>query len=227
MKPYTDCGGLVLGEPEVDMTIRVQMTMEADSGLPEDRVVNVWHTRGSKGDPAGNEGVADIFRNFYIAIGPLISGWISRADAPVLSFYDLADPEPRVPFYEQNAGFPGPASSDDLPTEVAICTSFRGNYISGTPNARRRGRIYVGPLTQACLGDDGRPATTARDTIAEATEGLVNALLDYEDGIRQLVVYSRVDNQASNVTQGWVDNEFDTQRRRGRRATARTRWFIG
>jgi len=38
------------------------------------------------------------------------------------------------------------------------------------------------------------------------------------------VVYSPTNGNTVNVDNGWVDNAFDTQRRRGLAVTARTNW---
>jgi hypothetical protein len=64
---------------------------------------------------------------------------------------------------------------------------------------------------------------------ADMTAGA--ALLLTTDGVSLPVtnaslwgVHSRKNNNINAVTNGWIDNEFDTQRRRRILATARTLW---
>lgn len=67
---------------------------------------------------------------------------------------------------------------------------------------------------------------TLVDTLVAATERLVTTVGDVATSTF-LGVYSRVDGLIRPITSGWVDNEFDTQRRRQRDATARTEWDVG
>lgn len=102
--------------------------------------------------------------------------------------------------------------------EAAICLSFYAER--NLP--RQRGRIYCGPLNGAITGQDRPGSTPIANVLAlgSALSGLGGADVDW-------VVYSPTLSGAAGehvykrVTNVWVDNEFDVQRRRGLRSTTR------
>jgi hypothetical protein len=117
-----------------------------------------------------------------------------------------------------------------LPDEVACCLSYRHfPYDAGINPQSQRGRIYFGPLNPDAFEGSGggdewntppRPATAFKNILAAAASDLEDA----NDADNTWIVYSRVLDQGFAVTDGWIDNAFDTQRRRGVAATARTLW---
>jgi len=129
----------------------------------------------------------------------------------------------------------GPA----LPAECAVCCTTGGfaelgDWPATEASARsRRGRFYVGPLDSGVVTSDsveayyGRPSTAVRDAIAlgaktigeHVTGGLVPSGISW-------VVYSRAVRTVTQILGGYVDNEFDTQRRRGMDPTERTEWGL-
>ena len=145
-----------------------------------------------------------------------------------------------------------PVSAVDIPSEVAVCFSFHAAYGTSVeegaidtsipsseeaidqgaptthtgrdrPRARVRGRIYVGPLSFGAVKTSGGAQCTVADDLVTALVGAGGA------GPRLLAltganwrVWSRRNAAVYTVTTGWVDNEFDTQRRRRIKATART-----
>jgi hypothetical protein len=191
-----------------------------DSGLAEDVVVNAWsfNTAATKDNGQGMA-IVTALQDFYDSLvtfrSSLLNGFVT------FKFYDRADATPRVPWLQEtrNVG----TSDSALPPEVALVTSFKAAPVSGQPPARRRGRVFIGPLSQGALSNTtGRP-----------TEGVLNALSlasfqllqDSEaTGDWSWTIWSPTDNAAREVFEGWVDNEFDTQRRRGIRATNRGAW---
>lgn len=194
---------------------RCQFEIPYDSGLPEDKVVNVWHCTAP--DPTE---AADFIANvigFYQSIDEHFSAVVNAStDACSVKAYNLDDPIPRAPEVEDTFTL-ADATGGELPLEVAICLSFQGDQISGQPQARRRGRIYLGPLETGVVDLDGFVATAVHQDIATAAGVLLAA-----SGLWDWVVYSPTEDTSADVTNGWVDNEFDTQRRRGRVATARS-----
>jgi hypothetical protein len=98
--------------------------------------------------------------------------------------------------------------------------SFQGTPLSGTPQSRRRGRIYFGPFRTSGLNTQGRPAAGLITSLVNAGD----ALLAASDAAAnwQWVIWSPTTGLEVGVANGWVDDEFDTQRRRGRVPTART-----
>lgn len=144
----------------------------------------------------------------------------------------------------QNAG-----GAAGLPAEVAVCLSFQGflgidapieggqvelptpraavrmgapaTHLGTTrPRARTRGRVYMGPLSQAALGQEvaGRMTIQAnfRTTLSEAAKALMDA------AAFTWMQWSRSANRLQTISDAWVDDAFDTQRRRGERFINKT-----
>lgn len=202
-------------------TIRALTTMPMDSGITEDAVTNTWHFTTT--DPVNGidlDAIATALQNWYLAVDTYMSPKFTGAG--LVKFYDLADLEPRPPIQENAIAFV-PSTSDGLPSELAICMSFQGARVAGQAQARRRGRVYLGPLSLNILGGSAasdRPSSTAVTAIAAAGD----ALLAASDAASSWswVVYSPTNDNTVTVTNGWVDNAFDVQRRRGLDATSRT-----
>lgn len=117
---------------------------------------------------------------------------------------------------------PTATTSSQLPPEVALCSSVAATTDPGDKPARRRGRIYLGPLTAVVVSDLGiHPDTVFVNNIRLAEIQLIEDLgaLDCERA-----VWSRTDHAFFPVVRGWIDNAWDTQRRRGLEATSRTSW---
>lgn len=130
---------------------------------------------------------------------------------------------------------------DNLPTEVACVCSLEAvgraeapvNVPAGVPGPegdlrprqRKSGRIYIGPLNTFASGGSPapvRPAANFIDTIHDAADRLHDGLTATM-APAQWGVWSRKDAEVNDVVAVTVDNAFDTQRRRGPRATTRTR----
>lgn len=191
-----------------------QTVLWMDSLLPEDYAINTWHLDVNSVDPV--DGATEFFADittFFLAIDT----YLSRQLEGTMAFraYDMSEPEPRVPIYINGSALtPG---SGQLPSEVALCMSFQGVRVSGENQARRRGRVYLGPLGITVTG--GRPDSTAITAIAAAG----GQLLSDSDNATNYTwsVYSATDDLLVAVNNGWVDNAFDTQRRRGISPTSR------
>lgn len=200
--------------------VLVQTTLWMDSGLPEDYAVNTWHINTTAVDPAA--GMAAFFadlQTFYTSIDNYLSSLCEGTLA--VRGYNMDDPTPRVPFFIDGVALTVGTSS--YPTEVAMCLSFQGARISGENQARRRGRIYLGPLSPTTGdGATGRPTTTFRTDCLAAMDTLADDAL--ADPTYAWVVWSEAAGSGTVVTNGWVDNAFDTQRRRGLDPTVRTSW---
>lgn len=96
-----------------------------------------------------------------------------------------------------------------MPPELAVC----GSYRAGSPyTKRRRGRIYLGPLSG--LAHDtttGRITADCRNSLRESMRKLAS---ESAANPMRWVIASRVGNSASLITEGYVDEHFDVQRRR-------------
>jgi hypothetical protein len=128
-------------------------------------------------------------------------------------WYRESDTKPRAPIRITTWNLTASPTGNPLPSEVCLCMSFQATQVSGVPQARRRGRIFIGPLDVTSLETDGRPPSTARLAINNAGGALLDA--SQASTTWKWAVYSRVLGTGSDVANGWVDNAFDIQRRRG------------
>lgn len=210
---------------------RVQFVWGRDNGLTEDDITNTWYIQSdntsSIGATEGNE-MADAVRGFHHAI----RSWMSSVlvSTPHVSVFDMQDPEPRAPVYEED--YTGSSTaSDGLPSELAVVLSFQAAVVSGANMRRRRGRVYLGPLSPACFSTsesagDYRVNSSFITAIDSAYTAFVAALTLAE---HTHVIYSPTTNEGAAlassywpVATAWVDNAADIQRRRGSKATVRT-----
>lgn len=200
-----------------DAHYKVQARIPMDSGLPNDAAVNTWHFVCEIGGSALTDAIAAL-DDFYGDVANMLSYACSFASATYTA-YDMSDPEPRAPVAIVEATDYTTGTSAAVP-ELALCLSFQGNRISGTPQARRRGRIYLGPLADITNTSTSPVVSAAKVTqLRDAGAALLLASNTATDWA--WVVYSVTDNDTVTVGSGWVDNAFDIQRRRGLEATSR------
>lgn len=210
--------------------IRCQVQFKGRSNLPEDRFVNTFHFQGTPG--ASYSTIASALASFYndstgSPPGPIaqyMSEWILR-DQAEFRFYDMTQGEPRTPTVINWVLGPRTESTfvQDLPEECAVVCSFAG---SAPVTARRRGRIYLGPLNTLSKSDATLTAPSRVDT------WFLNALTTRSAALRTTldaagidwVVWSPTNQSSVPVVSGWADNAFDTQRRRGPKPSTRTTW---
>lgn len=219
--------------------MKAQVVLPHTSGLPEDITVNTFHFR----DPAGAfpfaaiTGLLDGFYNDDLggqpSIAARLSSRLSRANgACEVKYYPDAGGSPvRIDTFTL-AAF-GWVAEGDLPDEVAVCLSYRANYGSAQevvpnppagpegdlrPRARRRGRIFIGPLRitgpeNGWVGENTLNAVVNAGNVLRIDSNAVDApwsvKSETDGGIHRPVV------------EVWADNAWDTQRRRGRAATMR------
>lgn len=208
--------------------IRCQVRLARKTNLPEDTVINTFHMSGT---PAlATDAVAARFAGFYnllpsagaLTIRQHLSTEMSTdALANEVRFYDLDEPEPRVPFRTFRWTL-GVVSTTALPAEVAFALSFEAIPASGFDQRNRRGRVYLGCLGQNTLeviSNVARPASGFRNTCLFALDTLRDNL--NTDGF-SLGIWSETNLTFANADRAWVDDAFDTQRRRGASATSKT-----
>ena len=207
--------------------VRAQVNLPYATGLPEDVVVNTLYF-DTGANPLNNAMGTEITLRLgaaYSQIAPYLSAYLSRATGAVqVKLFDMATSEPRAPF---NPGWaftlPAASTNTSLPLEIALCLSYTSSTNAGT-TARNRGRVYLGPWvsTQSSGGTGGtvpRPNQALIDELIDFGESLDTTIAESAVGWRQ---YSPTGGVNGPVTRIWVDNEFDIQRRRGVKATART-----
>ncbi len=195
----------------------LQMAINASNGNPADVVTNNWSCQATSVTDAEDFKTAVVaFYNSIVTFYPSLinqngHGW---------KLYDRSDPQPRYPVAEGTWNFSTGISGNPAPAEVCVCLSFQGDRVSGVPQARHRGRCYIGPIDASLVDSSGQFSSANRTTLANAGAALLaasNSAANWE-----WAVWSTVNQDIVPVTSGWVDNEFDTQRRRGRVSTART-----
>jgi hypothetical protein len=203
------------------MTKRLQVVIPMDDELPLNYATNTFHFEAVN-DLTVMTAISDAVDSLY----DNAASWLSSLITPATwthKWFDLEDPEPRVPIFEFTGRGPVATGSTAAPPELALCISWKAEPSSGFPAGRLRNRIYVGPFTNAACGSDGRPATTLVTNLKNSGDLLLEAS---KAATWKWVVYSPTQAAASavasfDIMEGWVDNEFDIQRRRGRRGTAR------
>lgn len=210
--------------------IRAQVTIPYDSNLPEDVVVNTFHFNVTTANQTAHDVIAAMLADFYGtvpegaagAISAFLSANLNSANASIRT-YDLSQAEPRQPIDVTNPGWTWAGAGAFLPEELAVCLSFQAVGVSGEPQARRRGRVYIGPLGQNALETTGnRPEQDFIDRLVAAAQTLKDESIT---NAARWVVYSEAAGGVGyNVDNGWCDNAFDVQRRRGVAATSRTLW---
>lgn len=195
----------------------VQATLWPTSNLVADASTNTFSIEAA--NVAGLTLAVDQIVLFFQGIQSFFPNTVRQSDHSI-KCYNRADVKPRAPVLTRTWSFLGAPTGTPLPSEVCLCCSFQAAPLSGTPQSRRRGRVYVGPLKEVALGTDGRPSAGLITGLVSSAAGLLAA----SDAATQWlwVVHSSFVAIDVPVTNGWVDNEFDTQRRRGRVATSRT-----
>lgn len=202
--------------------IRAQVHIASESLIPEDVIMNTWHFLTTATPPTAPTltAIHNALVAFYQAIDDTVFSNYVGPTAEVKQ-YDLGDPKPRSPL--MTAPFTLVSSNSAYPAEVAIAASFQAAKTSGVNMARRRGRVFLGPIA-ATAGTTGplKPVitSTVRNLIAASLGNLLTASDANADW--EWAVYSPTDNAAVAVKSGWVDDAFDTIRSRGPKPAARS-----
>jgi hypothetical protein len=216
--------------------IRAQVSFERLSGLPEDRVVNTWHFSTVSTPPlrADLSRIGTMLNRFYVVLEGAFN------EAPANFFSDFLAGPMRVRYYNMDVAAPRPLLAEDtfpffptptpqqLPSEVALVLSYRSDRIAGVLPASERGRVYLGPFHAGAAVDgsfDSRPVPALIAAVARHATRLIG---DGEVPGATWISYSptrRSRGQApffGVVKSGFIDDAWDSQRRRGRDASTRT-----
>lgn len=194
----------------------VQVTIPTADNTAANYASNTWHFEAD--DLTALQLCFNALKTFYNTMTGSMSSMV-RQTGWEFKGYDDSDPMPRYPVLTETWSLTGAPSGAPAPPEVALCLSFQGDKTSGVPQARRRGRIYFPYVDASTIHTDGRPTTGLTSTLNAAGDALLTASLAAASWA--WMVFSVVSPGYTSVTNGWVDNEWDTQRRRGRKATAR------
>lgn len=219
-----------------DEVKQFQWTIKYFTGIPTDVITNSWHMIFDNGGsaPSGSDYTAacNALQTFYNSMYGVASlaQWVDKTSASI-KVYDLTLAPPRVPVHTQAVPVTNTQTAGYTPTEVAMCLSFKGTYVSGIDTARQRGRVYLGGFSQ--VTSNGGTTTfptinsTIRSTVCTAASTLKGALATANwiwvvASNAQVASPQGAGFQTFDVTGGWIDDTPDTQRRRGLKTTVRS-----
>jgi hypothetical protein len=220
-----------MADPQIDNVVRAQCIWKGPSNLPTDRYVTTWafvrSSSGVKNAGAQSGEVANRLLEFWneppegeSSVASFIPANI-RANGLEIRTYDLGQPtsegNERIPTI-YNFPSEGANAAPPLPREVAVTLSF----FAEVNRPRKRGRVYVGPLTTAAM------SSNENGTVSAALQGALRAsalrLSTWGMGLGDEMVWgvlSQMDDEINVVTAGWIDNAFDTIRSRGQDPSSR------
>lgn len=174
-------------------------------------------------------------------VGQWLAHYLRTGATPTVKAYDADAPGSPLATSTWAGGITTGLDSNSLPAEVALCLSFQGLPLAATeapddadadsaperPQSRRRGRVYIGPLSPSCAGGNpSRPQSGVINSLLKMAKFLRNPTSGTLTAVNaEWGVISRAGVGGlgfTSVDQAWVDDEFDTQRRRGLKATSRT-----
>jgi len=203
--------------------IRAQVILHTDDAIAANYVTNSWCIDCT--DFPSSAEIIDYtaaFATFYSSLVTFLGGDLAQ-NGHEIKYYDLLQTvPPNYPIEIDTFNLTSGPTTDPLPSEVALCLSFQGSKVPGSPQNRRRGRVYIGTLNTTYTAG-GRPASSIMTAMANAAEQLSEDL-NTSSNVAYLSVWSQMDGAAVHVTDGWIDNAYDTQRRRGVERTSRTTW---
>lgn len=194
------------------------------TGLSKDTQTNTMHFayNGDREDACSD--IASEWAQFLAVIDGSMDDSIFDPDIR-MTFFDMEEPEPRVPVFNSTFGATYATTGVSLPLECSMVVSFAGPVVSGPGQGRTRGRIYLPTYVQSATVVSGQTVRWEPATLA----GHMAAFQDFAQDLLALAspcalqVYSPTRRAGgatlaasmTAVTRGWVDNEPDTQRRRG------------
>lgn len=229
-----------------DQIIRAQVTLHLDGGLPETDTVNTFVFDVDELQAGTPEAAAILVQPHLQAFYSAIDGFYPDQLNPVadVRYYDLRDAKPRAPVLVDTIDLVLAGALDSLPTEVALCLSYEGERESGVDMTHRRGRIYIGPLSAAFMEvttSGPRVAAANCQALADAGHDLIGPAAGIQWAIYSPTLHEgrpataggptrppkpaiephSLDDSVNDIVKVWVDDAFDTQRRRGRKAVVR------
>lgn len=188
--------------------LRCQVSLLPASRLPVDEITNtVYFDTDELATEPDYGAIANDLRVLWAVRMPNLAGfWGLRCKV-----WNMADAKPRQPRAISEGEEPGGIAAG--PYEVALCLSF----FSERNLPRRRGRIYLGPWAQS-------------EMAANPTDVVTNIGREFALGLQAIgganvdwCIHSPTTGAYMKVTEWWIDNEWDTQRRRGRKPLSRIR----
>nr|CRY97772.1 hypothetical protein [uncultured prokaryote] len=211
------------------MPIKASMILPFYGGRPEDVAVNTYYSEADPGTIGGTaflDGIQQLYdrdgdANFG-GFGEYLSNVIDRSLAYIR--YTGFNPatgkettlETLVPATIATASY-----TNNLPNEVALAVSYKAASVA-PPQSRNRGRVFVGPLCAiGIIGNGPQGVVIPFGFVDQLAAGVAAVIEEANDGDASWRMYSPTDAALKSLAQVYVDNEFDTQRRRGAPSTYR------
>lgn len=206
-----------------------QVVMPRSTGLPADVITNTFHFSKTPADDLATvatelmAALTAFYNTGTNPVGTFIGPTVSRTAAAIqVKWYDGSLPEgARVPD-TRTFTLATASGTTSLPSEVAVCLSFRSTASPAVARARKRGRIYLGPINSSGTAGsptvDLRPSPALLTALRDAGKALANASVLAG---HPWCVYSPTQDDLFQITHVWTDDAFDTQRRRGIPASSR------
>lgn len=184
--------------------VRAQCSWQWDSAFARDRFVINPHFEMTGALEDADQIAEDL--------ATALKTWAGTVCELVVKTYDVEGTKPVFPNGEAVRD-KGLLQTTGVPRELACCLSFYAER--NLP--RQRGRLFI--PAQLLGGNMGnRPSVAQRDKVmalGPILAGIGGVDVDW-------VVWSTRDKVARKVTNYWCDDEWDVQRSRGLRSTART-----
>jgi hypothetical protein len=231
----------------------VTVTLPNINAMPEDAVVNTFTFAPDDLTSTHQTTLFNAVRDFYNVahgtstqpIGTYLSPDLDRGTGKAtVRIYDLTghldgsphgSPIVELPMTLHAGGSGGYALANQLAGVLSFHGDFTGHpeSIPGgpagpagdtKPRARRRGRLYLGPIADLATAEESgfnSPRLNApfRGTCTDAAAWLMG-------GADRWSVWSRADAEVYPVVGGFMDNRIDTQRRRAVKASVRTTFGV-
>jgi hypothetical protein len=204
---------------------RAMLIRKSLTNIDRDDSVNTFAFKdeGNLGHDGVHAVVGPLLHAFEDAIKAYLAPQAVLQNTIEVNTYHQGDPTPREGRYSQFTVTRPTGSAGILPEEVAMCVS----YFSGRNIPRHRGRIFLGPChAQAMAAASGRVhmTQTTRNTLAAAASALRTTAEN--NGVPWGFI-SIADGVFRPITAGWVDDAFDTVRKRGTDPAVRNIWGEG
>lgn len=198
--------------------VRAQIITRRASDLPRDFIVNTVHfdIDGIWNWPEGvdAQAIANDIRDMW-ANG---RQYVPEGYGVEVNIYNLEDELPRAVMAHASYAAYSQASGASGPREVALCLSF----YSERNIPRRRGRLFIGPWTQGTCAE--RPEAGPRANLLNLAGGLADiGGINVDWSVRSKFPIALGDQGGTlhKISNSWVDNEWDTIRKRGLRGSSR------